>query len=1236
MPDGFAVPFYFYDEFMKANELDAMVTTMLADSDFQTSYDTQAEKLKELRDAIEDDATTPAWIITALEEMHAEFADGRSLRYRSSTNNEDLPGFSGAGLYDSKTQDPDETEDDGIDKSIKGVWASLWNFGALVERDFNRIDHSATAMGVLVHPNYSDELANGVAVSHDPFSGRAGAYYVNTQVGEDLVTNPDERSTPEELLLLPGGSYEVIVHSNRVESGQLIMSDAQLRQLRSHLSTIHDRFKALYGPAAGERFAMEIEFKITSDNVLAIKQARPWVFRPINEPPTFPDTESGVRSIPELTRKDTAIGAPVAATDTEGDALTYTLSGTDAAWFSLDNSGQLLTDKLLDFEAQDRHEVDVTVGDPFNAAATTIMVTINITDVNEDPEFPVSETGMRSLRENTGLPLGQPIGAPFSAVDPETDDVLTYSLRGTDARFFDIVPETGTLLSNAVLDYEARAAYSVTVHVQDGRDREGRPNTGIDDSIDVSVMLTNEEEAGTLTLSSQQPQVGTPLTATLTDPDGGVRSQTWKWERSTHSSSWTAISGATRDRYTPVDADLDHYLRASVAYSDGQGPDKEAQVASNERIQAQPVVNDPPVFSSTTIDRSVPENSTEDTPVGLPVEAEDADGDVLSYRLSGDANFVIDRDTGQIRVASGAALDHERKTTHRVLVSATDPSAAAATIAVTISVGDVNEPPLFSQDSIEFEVRRDAAEGDRVGRRVTATDPDGDRLSYSLISGFPFGIDQATGQITVRAGADFDPNIRDAYTVIVEAQDPDFARDEIDVTIRVVQPLPPRRATGSGGGGGGGGGPPPIPIASDEEFDWNVTRDIESLHGDNDLPTGLWSNGEVLWVVENSATGADFVFAYDLNTGERLEQHEFELDQRNRFSHGIWSNRDLVWIADSGQDKLFAYQLESGERAEERDLALGERNRDPRGIWSDGELMLVLDSVKDALFVYDLELGRLLAEHALDKLNKSPRGIWSDGFAIWVSDDGAKRIFAYRIEGETLNRYEDQEFTFRSLLKAGNGDARGIWSDGDVIFVADERDDHVYTYNLPDAIDARLVSLTLSGVDFGEFSAAQTEYAAVVEAGLAQTTVEVEAAQDKATVEILPADADNDPENGHQAALIDGQDITISLTSEDGTRMLVYRVGISHCLSGLSETRLNSVQFVGGSVGALLDCAQSLGVDALYHYRDGVWVGFFPEAPEFLSHAFRDRFAEGVAAGEVLIAKRESIQITAPAAPGSN
>ena len=69
--------------------------------------------------------------------------------------------------------------------------------------------------------------------------------------------------------------YAVLATSNQVPPGQLLMSDDQLRQLREHLEVIHNHFAGLYYVSP---FAMEIEFKITSDNILAIKQARPWVF----------------------------------------------------------------------------------------------------------------------------------------------------------------------------------------------------------------------------------------------------------------------------------------------------------------------------------------------------------------------------------------------------------------------------------------------------------------------------------------------------------------------------------------------------------------------------------------------------------------------------------------------------------------------------------------------------------------------------------------------------------------------------------------------------------------------------------------------------------------------------------------------------------------------------------------------------------------------------------------------
>ena len=277
---------------MKAHDFYTRIETMLTNEDFQTDFETQDDMLDDLRDDIED-ADSPQWIVDALTAMHATYPEGQSLRYRSSTNNEDLAGFNGAGLYDSKTQDPDETAEDGIDKSLKGVFASLWTFRASTEREFHRIDHMAAKMGVLVHPNYSDELANGVAISFDPIydRDRDERYYVNTQLGEDLVTNPDALSVPEEILLFGDGRYNVLATSSQVPPGQLLMSDAQLTQLRDHLEVIHDHFAGLYNPGPGEPFAMEIEFKITSENILAIKQARPWVFAdasPSSSPPPPP------------------------------------------------------------------------------------------------------------------------------------------------------------------------------------------------------------------------------------------------------------------------------------------------------------------------------------------------------------------------------------------------------------------------------------------------------------------------------------------------------------------------------------------------------------------------------------------------------------------------------------------------------------------------------------------------------------------------------------------------------------------------------------------------------------------------------------------------------------------------------------------------------------------------------------------------------------------------------------
>ncbi|MDC0654452.1 lamin tail domain-containing protein [Flavobacteriaceae bacterium] len=277
IPDGFGIPFYYYDEFMQFNNFYQEAQVILENPVFHNDINFRVERLKLFREDIKA-APMPQWMLDDLQAMHDGFPEGTAVRVRSSTNNEDLPGFSGAGLYTSKTQYPDEGH---ISKSIKQVYASMWNFRAYEERDFYRVDHFMAAMGVLCHLSFQNEQSNGVGISIDPIYDTEDTFYLNTQVGESLITNPEANSVPEEILLYEdpnqGGGYLVLRLSNLVNPGELVMDQVYLDQMREYLSIIHDEFAILYDVVGAEGFAMDIEYKVTEEGQLIIKQARPWV-----------------------------------------------------------------------------------------------------------------------------------------------------------------------------------------------------------------------------------------------------------------------------------------------------------------------------------------------------------------------------------------------------------------------------------------------------------------------------------------------------------------------------------------------------------------------------------------------------------------------------------------------------------------------------------------------------------------------------------------------------------------------------------------------------------------------------------------------------------------------------------------------------------------------------------------------------------------------------------------------
>ncbi len=515
---------------------------------------------------------------------------------------------------------------------------------------------------------------------------------------------------------------------------------------------------------------------------------------------------------------------------------------------------------------------------------------------------------------------------------------------------------------------------------------------------------------------------------------------------------------------------------------------------------------------------------------------------------------------------------------------------------------------------------------------------DGDELSDPYTVTLPAGATSVA--VTIETARDGEDDVGE--TIELSASHNGNAVGAVTITIGAPPPPPASVFFIPGGGGGGPSGPEP----SDEDFEWNIDGDIEELDEDNERATGMWSDGTTLWLLDNADGAGDAVYAYDLATGARVEEHEFELDERNRAPRGNWSDgQGVAWVSDSGQDRLFAYDLESGERVEERDIALARRNRDARGIWADGVTMWVLDGGKDSLFAYDLGSGEFLAEYGLADANSDPHGVWSDDTTVWVSDHGAKRLFAYRLpvpptepreDAEPLERVANEEFAEPG--RVGNNSPRGIWSDGEVMYVADANDDRVYSYNMPDTIDARLASLTLEGIDISTFDPARRVYEGVTAEGVTETTVTAVAVQDGATVAIDPADADVEAD-GHQVALAGVDEIAVTVTSPDGSRERVYRVAASmagpsaSCLRGAVSAGFSLLVYEGGSVDDLLACGERRHVTALHVLHEGEWVSHILGAPDFVNAPFRALFADGVPAHLPLVVRSEGPSTPAPPAP---
>ena len=313
-----------------------------------------------------------------------------------------------------------------------------------------------------------------------------------------------------------------------------------------------------------------------------------------NTAPTFNEDGSTTRTFDETIGDATVttagdIGTPVSAMDPDtGDTLTYSLEGTDMARFGIiATSGQIRTKvgENYDYEAKTSYSVTVKVDDG-NGGTATITVTIEVANIVELQ--PLTGDARVEYAENRAVRV-----AAYSASSEEDRELLTWSLSGADSGSFRIDEPGGVLrfdlaaappnLFSPQPDYEAPADtgkdgnYEVTVEVGDGATSH---------SLAVEVTITDQDDAGTLTLSTTRPELVQALMATLADPDGVTGTATYRWERSAGRSAWTDIVGATASSYTPTAAEAGHYLRVTAIYTDGHGSGKTAQTVAPNVVLA--------------------------------------------------------------------------------------------------------------------------------------------------------------------------------------------------------------------------------------------------------------------------------------------------------------------------------------------------------------------------------------------------------------------------------------------------------------------------------------------------------------------------------------------------------------------------------------------------------------------------------------------------------------------------
>ncbi len=411
-----------------------------------------------------------------------------------------------------------------------------------------------------------------------------------------------------------------------------------------------------------------------------------------NDPPS--DIALSNSSVAENEPAGTNVGTLSATDQDAGATHTFSLvagSGDDDnAKFQISGS-TLQTAQSLDFEADSSLSVRVRADDGAGGTFEKAL-TITVTDVNEAPtDIALSNA---SVAENE--PVGTAVGT-LSATDPDAGDTHTFALVAgpgdTDNASFQI--DGSTLETNAVFDFETKNSYSIRVGATDGG------SLTFEEQFTITVTNVNEPPSDINLSNSSVAENEPPGTAvgtlTTVDDPGSTHTYTLVAGAGDEDNASFQIDGDVLETAAVFDFEADSTLSVRIRTDDGGGGTFEKQFTITVTD-----ANDAPsdiALSSASVD----ENEPVGTAVGT-LSATDQDlGQTHTFALvagpgdTDNASFQIDGTT----LKTNAVFNFEVKSSYSIRVRATDNGVPAASLdeAFTISIVDVNDPPVAVADS---------------------------------------------------------------------------------------------------------------------------------------------------------------------------------------------------------------------------------------------------------------------------------------------------------------------------------------------------------------------------------------------------------------------------------------------------------------------------------------------------------------------------------------------------------